>query len=153
MGIREEMPLLARHEGEWHGTYTVIDTEGNILDRHRSVLNCTFPTDGSVPYHQTNHYYWDDGREEHIEFPANYADGKLIFDTERIDGFCWEADEHVIVLHWIYKADPSVTLYELIHLDDTNTNRTRTWHWLKDGVCFQRTIIDEKKVSGLGVDG
>lgn len=146
MGIKEEMPLLARHEGEWHGTYTFIDANANVIDRHRSVLNCTFPDDPATPYFQTNHYYWDDGREEHIEFPATYRDRKIFFDTERIDGFCWEADEHVIVLHWIYKADPTITLYELIHLDDSGTNRTRTWHWLKDGVCFQRTIIDEKKV-------
>jgi hypothetical protein len=147
MGIKEEMPLLARHEGEWHGTYTFIDRSNNVTDQHRSVLNCTFPDDPERPYFQTNHYYWDDGKEEHIEFPATYKDRRIYFDTERIEGFCWEIDDHVIILHWIYKADPTVTLYELIHLDDTGTNRTRTWHWLKDGVCFQRTLIDEKKVS------
>lgn len=145
MGIKDEMLLLARHEGEWHGSYTFIDREGTVIDRHRSVLTCTFPTDGEFPYFQTNHYYWDDGREEHIEFPAAYKDGKLWFDTERINGYCWEVDDHCIVLRWIYVKDPSVSLYELIHLDDTGNNRTRTWHWLKDGVCFQRTIIDERR--------
>lgn len=147
MGIREEMPLLARHEGQWAGTYTVIDRAGAIIDKHASHLTCRFPTEGEFPYHQTNTYTWDDGRTETIEFPAMYANGRLIFDTERIDGFCWEVDEHCIVLHWIYKADTSVTLYELIHLDDKGDNRTRTWHWLKDGVCFQRTLIDEKRVA------
>lgn len=147
MGIKDEMPLLARHEGEWHGTYTVIDREANVIDRHRSVLRCMFPAEGEFPYVQTNHYTWDDGREEHIEFPATYKDGKLFFDTERINGFCWETDEHTIVLHWVYVADPSVELYELIYLDDSGTNRTRTWHWLKDGVLFQRTLINETKVA------
>ena len=64
---------------------------------------------------------------------------------ERIDGHCWEVDDHCIVLTWNYLEVPGVSLYELIHLDDSGTNRTRTWHWLRDGVCFQRTIIDEKK--------
>lgn len=146
MSIKDGMPLLARHEGEWHGTYTVIDSDGNVLDRHRSILNCMFPESGDPPYFQTNHYTWDDGREEHIEFPASYADGKLIFKTERIDGFAWEVDDHCIVLTWNYLQTPGVKLYELIHLDDSGTNRSRTWHWLKDGVCFQRTIINEKKV-------
>lgn len=147
MAIKDDMPLLARHEGEWHGTYTHVDREGTIIDRHRSVLTCSFPTDGSNPYFQTNHYTWDDGREELIEFPASYADKKIHFDTDRIDGFCWEVDDHAIVLHWNYKSDPTVELYELILLDDSGTNRTRTWHWLRAGECFQRTLINEKKLA------
>lgn len=146
MGIKDEMPLLARHEGEWHGTYTVLDKEGNVIDRHRSVLHCTFPDNAALPYFQTNDYTWDDGRTEHHEFPAAYRDGKIFFDTERIDGYCWEVDDHCMVLTWRYKAIPGVGLYELIHLDDTGTIRSRTWQWLKDGECFQRTIIDEKKI-------
>jgi hypothetical protein len=27
-------------------------------------------------------------------------------------------------------------------------NRARTWQWFKNGVCFQRTMIDERRVSG-----
>ena len=146
MGIKEGMPLLARHEGEWHGTYTHVDPEGNITDRHRSELVCSFPTEGEYPYFQTNKYTWDDGKEEFIEFPGSYRDGKLHFDTERISGYCWEVDDHAIVLTWKYVKDPSISLYELILLDDSGTNRTRTWHWIKDGVCFQRTLIDEKKI-------
>jgi hypothetical protein len=147
MSIKEEMPLLARHEGEWHGTYTFVDREGTIIDQHRSVLHNTFPEDGSAPYFQTNDYTWDDGREEHLEFPASYADGKIHFLTDRMDGYAWEIDDHCIVLTWRYVKDPTVTLYELIHLDDSGTNRTRTWHWLKDGVCFQRTLINEKRIA------
>lgn len=147
MGIRDEMPLLARHEGEWHGTYTFVDREGNVIDKHRSVITCEFPAEGEFPYFQTNHYTWDDGKEEHIKFPATYHDGKIWFDTERIKGFCWEVDDKVIVLTWVYQKDPSVSLYEMIHLDASGTNRSRTWQWMKDGVCFQRTLIDEKKIS------
>lgn len=146
MGIREEMPLLARHEGEWHGTYTHVDAHGNVTDRHESVLQCMFPSEGP-PYFQTNRYRWPDGREELIEFPASYADRKLLFDTDRISGHCWEVDGRCIVLTWNYKQMEGVYLYELIHLDDSGKNRTRTWHWFRDGVCFQRTLIDERKVS------
>ncbi len=147
MSVREEMPLLARHEGQWVGTYTFIDTAGNIIDKHASRLTCSFPTEGEFPYFQTNSYTWEDGRTEAIEFPASYKDGKLWFDTERINGYCWEVDDHCIVLRWTYVADPTVSLYELIHLDDSGDNRTRTWHWLKNGMCFQRTLIDEKRAT------
>ena len=30
--IREEMPVLTRHEGDWVGTYTLVDIEGKILE-------------------------------------------------------------------------------------------------------------------------
>ena len=145
MSIKEAMPLLARHEGEWHGSYTFVDRDANVVDQHRSVLHCTFPDDDVHPYFQVNEYEWPDGRTERIEFPASYADGAIHFDTDRISGRCWEIDDHCLVLHWVYKRDPDVTLYELIHLDDSGQHRTRTWHWFKDGVCFQRTLIDEHK--------
>jgi hypothetical protein len=38
-----------------------------------------------------------------------------------------------------------VGLYEMINLDPTGNHRTRTWHWLKDGACFQRTLINETR--------
>lgn len=147
MAIRDEMPLLARHEGEWEGRYRFVDPEGRVVDEHASRLRCTFPDDGEHAYHQVNEYRWDDGRTEVLHFPATYADGAIHFDTDRMKGHAWEVDEHCIVLTWVYKADPTVSLYELIHLDAAGTHRTRTWHWLRDGVCFQRTLIDERKVA------
>lgn len=146
MPIRDEMPLLARHEGEWHGTYTFVDLEGNVTDRHRSVITCGFPEGGKFEYHQTNRYSWDDGREQTIEFPATYRDGQIHFDTERINGHAWEVDDKTIVLTWVYVTNPGEYLYEMIQLDESGTNRTRTWHWFREGVCYQRTLIDEKKV-------
>jgi hypothetical protein len=47
--IRDEMPVLVRHEGDWVGTYSLIDLEGNILDKHESHLTCQFPEDGPMP--------------------------------------------------------------------------------------------------------
>ena len=146
MAIKDEMPLLARHEGEWEGTYTVLDRDGNVTDTHRSHLTCSFPESGDPPYFQVNEYTWADGKTERIEFPAAYKDGKIWFDTERINGAAWEVDERTIVLHWVYVASPNIYLYEMISLDDAGQNRSRTWHWFKDGILFQRTLIDEKRV-------
>lgn len=49
MSIREEMPVLARHAGEWTGTYTLIDTSGKILDHHQSHLVANFPKMAPIP--------------------------------------------------------------------------------------------------------
>lgn len=146
MSIREDMPLLMRHEGDWKGTYIIVDAEGKILDQFNSHLTCTFPTEGSSPYFQTNRYTWADGRSEEFNFPAEYHDKKIWFDTARIKGHSWEADENTVLLTWYYKADPTNWLYELIYLSPDGNHRSRTWHWLKDGELFQRTLVKEKRV-------
>ena len=35
----------------------------------------------------------------------------------------------------------------MIQLSDCGTLRNRVWHWYKNGVLVQRTLIDEKFVS------
>jgi len=147
MGIREELPLLARHEGDWAGTYTWVDQDGKIIDQHKSLLNCTFPDEGDFPYFQVNTYTWPDGRTERNEFPATYHDNKLWFDTERIDGHVWEVDENTICLTWVRKDDPDGFFYEMIQLDRSGKNRSRVWQWFENGVCTKRTLINEVKVA------
>ncbi|MBB5079706.1 DUF3598 family protein [Nonomuraea endophytica] len=147
MGLRDDMPLLARHEGEWEGTYTHLDADGNLIDRHRSHLTCTIVDDKT--YHQVNRYTWDDGRTEELQFPGTYlGNGRCGFDTERIKGEFWELDASTIYLSWIYKAaDEDLRLFELIVLSDDGKSKSRVWQWVKGGVCVKRTLIDERRVS------
>lgn len=147
MSIREEMPLLARHAGEWQGEYIYLDNAGNVLDRHDSHLTSTFPTDGSSDYHQTNRYTWADGRTEEIQFPGTYRDCRVYFDTARLKGHTWEVDDKTIILTWVYKNEPENYLYEMIQLSPCGNHRARTWHWFKNGEIFKRTIIKEQRVA------
>jgi len=146
MPIRDEMPLLARHAGDWQGEYIYLDNTGNILDRHASHLTSTFPVDGSSDYYQINRYTWADGRAEEHRFPGTYRDGKLYLESERISGYSWEVDEKTILLTWVYKTNPSNYLYEMIQLSPCGNHRARTWHWFRDGEIYQRTIIKEQRV-------
>lgn len=145
MGIREEMPLLARHEGEWFGKYTYVDRDGKLLDRHASHLTCSFPEEGEHAYLQINRYAWDDGRREEFRFPATYKDRSIWFDTERITGHAWEVDDQTIILTWSYKSDPEAYLYEMIQLSPCGRYRARTWHWFEENRIVRRTLIDEEK--------
>jgi hypothetical protein len=148
--IRREMPLLARHEGEWEGEYIYVDTDGKIVDRHRSHLSCTFPTEGKFPYLQINRYYWDDGRSEIIHFPARYADGRIWWDTERIRGWATsvpiDTESRTTMLMWVRKDMPDIYLYEMIQISADNQKRGRTWHWFRNDELYQRTIIKEWRV-------
>ncbi|MCC5660167.1 DUF3598 family protein [Nostoc sp. XA010] len=144
--IREGMPVLARHEGDWVGTYTLVDTTGKILDSHESHLSCQFPENGPHPYYQINRYKWSDGKQEEHEFPGSYKDNKLWFDTDRIQGKAWEADDSIVILWFSYKTNPEMSLYEMIYISPDNNNRARTWHWFKNNKIFQRTLIQEERV-------
>ncbi len=48
-------PLLAKHEGQWEGTFKFYDeATGEVTEQHDSFLVITFPTDGSCDYQQVN---------------------------------------------------------------------------------------------------
>jgi hypothetical protein len=144
--IREEMPGLVRHEGDWVGTYTLVDLEGNILDKHESHLSCQFPEDGSYPYYQINRYKWADGKHEEYQFPGTYHDNSLWFDTERMEGKAWEASDSIIILTFSYKNAPEMSLSEIIQISPCNNYRARTWHWYRNNQIYRRTLIQEERL-------
>lgn len=144
--IRQGMPVLARHEGEWEGQYIHVDLDNKELDRHRSHLQCLFPTEGPFAYHQINTYTWDDGRREEIHFPAVYRDKRIWWDTERIVGGAWEIDPRTVVLTWTRKDLPGSYLYEQIQISEDNAHRGRTWHWFENDRMFKRTCINERRI-------
>ena len=149
--LKEQMPLLARHEGVWEGVYRYYDDAGNKIDEHKSQLVCRFPDAGPCPYQQTNFYTWADGRTETREFPGHLRNGRLEWDNELIKG--WAADialDHnarTTMLYWVRKDDPEMYLYEMIHLSDCGNFRSRIWQWIKGGKILRRTLIDETCIS------
>lgn len=143
--IRTDMPVLARHEGEWEGVYIHVDAEGREVDRHKSALQCRFPADGEYPYYQINTYTWDDGRTEVSHFPATYRNNRIWWDTERIEGSAWEIDERTVMLTWTRKDLPRHYLYEMIQISADGNDRGRTWHWFEDDVLVRRTCIKERR--------
>ncbi len=149
--IKTVLPLLARHEGVWDGWYRHYDAQGNKTDEHRSRLVCRFPDSGPHEYDQVNHYSWADGRKEVRPFPAKLQGGRVIFDNELIHGWAADVplDEHhrTTMLNWVRKGEPGVYLYEMIQLSDCGQYRSRVWHWFREGRLFQRTLIDEQRVS------
>jgi hypothetical protein len=151
MGIREDMPLLARHEGVWDGVYTYFNDKDEQIDQHKSRLFCRFPESGPHPYHQTNHYTWDDGRTDIRQFPAVYRDKRVWWDNELIKGWAAEVglDQYsrTVMLYWQRQGDPLLYLYEMIQISDDGQSRCRTWHWIRDGKLETRTAIQEKLVT------
>lgn len=151
MGIREDMPLLASHEGVWDGFYRYYNADGVMVDEHKSRLFCRFPDGGDWPYHQTNHYLWADGRTDTREFPAAYRDGRIWWDNDLIKGWAAEvaldAHRRTMMLYWQRTGDPDLYLYEMINAADDGIHRCRTWHWIRNGRLETRTAIEERRIS------
>lgn len=151
--IRRDMPLLARAEGVWEGWYRYYDAAtGELTDQHRSRLICRLPEDGTPSdYHQTNYYFWEDGRTEERDFPANYHDRRIWWDNDLIKGWAaaMQPDDNNLstCLNWVRKGEANMYLYEMIQVDESHNFRSRVWQWFRDGKCFQRTLIDEHRVS------
>lgn len=151
--FRERMPLLQESAGVWEGWYRYYDAEtGALTDQHRSRLICRImPEDSPFPYHQTNIYFWEDGRVETRDFPAWYDDGRIWWDNELITGWASEMkpDDYrrSTVLNWTRKGEPDLYLYELIQHAANGIDRARTWQWFRSDKCYQRTLIDEKRVT------
>ena len=148
MSLKATMPLLARNEGVWEGYYRYFDASGNKVDEHKSRLLCRIRDDRD--YHQTNIYRWADGKKETRDFPADVADDRLIFSSE-IDGWAAAVDldefSRTMMLYWKRINEPDLHLYEMIQVADDGLSRARVWQWFKADRLFQRTLIDEVRVS------
>ena len=148
--LKKIMPLLARHEGVWEGTYRFYNLQGEQIDEHASRLICRFPEAGH-PYHQTNHYRWANGKREERDFPAMVENGRLKWDNEFING--WACDvalddfNRTTMLNWTRTGEPDLYLYEMIQLSDDCISRARVWQWFKADRLFQRTLVDETFVT------
>jgi len=140
------MPHIFDHEKIWEGVYSHIDIGGNIIDRHKSRVECIFPDEGDVVYIQKNRFEWEDGKFTTIEFPGILKGGQISWDTEWFRAYGWQASEHIFLLELNRKDDIGTTFYEIIAINNDKTSRARTWHWFIDEVCVKRTLCDEYKL-------
>ena len=131
------------HEGIWEGEYQTIDLAGALVDRHASRVECLFPDDGEYVYVQNNRFTWDDGRSHELEFGGVLHGERLHWDTDRFHGFGWVTHDNVVMLSLDRKDEPGASFIEVIVLGSDGKHRMRTWHWLKDGKPYQRTLCNE----------
>ena len=134
------------HEGIWEGTYTHVNKELDVLDKHNVRVTCEFPKDGKYVYIQHNHFIWEDGREYKANLPGTYKDGRLWWDTDSFHGSAWQTHDGLILLNLTRKDEPGASFFEIIAMGDGGQHRARTWHWFKDGQLFKRTLCDEWRV-------
>ena len=151
--LAEDMPILAKHNGVWEGTYRYYTADGKLVGEHDSRLLCRVMTEGDYAYYQTNIYTYPDGRQEIKEFPCVYENRSkvVVFKIGTIEG--WVKEDHDMPgnvstkLYWERYGNRNIKFYEMIQTDPDFKHRTRVWQWLLDGKNILRTLINETKVS------
>jgi hypothetical protein len=144
--VREAMPLLARNEGDWAGTYTFVSTTGEILDQHGVAIRVRLSADPAHAYRQETRYDWPDGRTEERVFEAQFADRRLIWDDGRIAGQMWEIDDRTLYLHFAFATMPGVACFEMVQISADGQKRGRTWLWYREEALYQYVLVDESRV-------
>eukprot|EP00457_Paulinella_chromatophora_P013844 gb/GEZN01014196.1/.p1 GENE.gb/GEZN01014196.1/~~gb/GEZN01014196.1/.p1 ORF type:complete len:213 (-),score=18.23 gb/GEZN01014196.1/:138-776(-) len=147
---------LEAHLGTWEGTYTILDGETlKVVDTHRSKLEIVLDQQGR--YAQRNTYTWLDGegKTERVEvhnFPGFITpSGRLVIDSERVEGYSIGLDERSCAFYGSYKVAASksplekVTTWDVISLL-TPDRRVRTWQVLKGDKCFRIVQAQETRI-------
>jgi hypothetical protein len=146
-------PVLARHEGVWKGMYRRYDAEGRMQEEFPSTVVARFfpPAEDGATFHQTNVYDHASREQEVLETRGTVQDGRLSFSSGRVDG--WTADDPADIhgrsclLYMEYGFLPNSYVYETVQISADNRYRCRATQFIRDGKTFQRTLIDEEKVS------
>lgn len=144
--LAEAMPAMFDHEGWWDGWYRHFDTEGTLLDAHQVRTWCEFPDAGEWHYVQHNWLSWEDGREATYEFGGRLDGERLVWDTDRFAGYCWQTAEDVLMLKLDRLDEPNAYYIEMITLAPDRQSRARTWQWFRDGRPWKRTLCDGRRI-------
>lgn len=145
--LSEIMPTMLQHEGVWEGLYTHLNSETQIIDQHKTRVECIFPDEGEYAYIQKNHFIWTDGKEYKVELLGTLKGNKLWWDNDSFSGCSWESEYGQILLNLDRKDEPGSRFYEMISLGDSGEYRGRVWQWFNaEGKLYKRTLCDEKRV-------
>lgn len=143
--VRETMPVLARHEGAWEGTYTFVDLRGEVTDQYDFRIDVVLSVDDEHAYQQTSRYRWKDGRKQELFFEAQHRNGELVWDNGRIAGHLRQLDDRSLYLRFGFAAMPDVECFEMIQISDDGETRGRTWLWYRNQALYQSVLIDERR--------
>jgi hypothetical protein len=151
--ISESLPLVADQAGVWEGEYVHLDASHRIIDRHKSRLICRLSdgADGVAKLSQTNIYTWADGTQELRYFDGTFRGDRVWISNELIDGWTGQVGldptGRTIMVGWTRAHEPDFRYYEMITVAEDGEAKNRTWHWYRKGRLFQRTVINENRIT------
>jgi hypothetical protein len=148
VNLREELPVVARHEGVWEGQLLQVDPDLEGLELYETSVVVDLSGDRGFPYYQQNRYEWPDGSEETHELPGEYSGGRIVYDTTYVQGEAWEAahDDRSVIVTWTRPREPDCSFHEIITINDAGDERARVWQLFDEKGLRKWTVIEEHRV-------
>jgi hypothetical protein len=141
-----KFPAHRAHLGIWEGTYRHFSADDQLEAAYRSRVTCEFPgTD--VFYRQTTELFGEDGSPSKASFDGIDKGDYLWFDAPAFSGKSWETGDGQILLNLERKDEPGGRFIEIIVMGEGGRHRARTWHWLKAGQLYRRTLCNESRIA------
>ncbi|MDE2442477.1 MAG: DUF3598 domain-containing protein, partial [Betaproteobacteria bacterium] len=84
-------------------------------------------------------------------FDGIFQDDRIWIKNDLIDGFVgalnYDETNRTIMVGWTRTHEPDFRYYEMITVAEDGQAKNRTWHWYRKGRLFQRTVINENRIS------
>ncbi len=137
---------IARHFGTWEGESVNVDTQGNVVDKHKTKIE--IGAKGNK-YSQRNTYTWPDGKTEIKIFLGEFdSTGKLIIQMP--GNSCAEC--RVINDNQVIFIAPSIHMIDIITVcPDQNTRHRTIQERDSNGMPWVNRILVETHVSNEDV--
>ena len=151
--LRRRMPLTAKMEGVWEGTFRRVGPKGEIIEALPSRITVQLLPDGEAyDYRQINVLNPDSDEEQRIESYGKWDVDRLRFFNTRLEGWAQAvaADEagRTAVFLMEFKDGSGLTVSEVVSFRPGNPDaRMRATQYMREGRIVRRTLIDETKVS------
>ena len=152
--LRRRMPLTAKMEGVWEGTFRRVGPKGEIIEALPSRIIVQLLPDGEAyDYRQISVLNPDGDEEQRIESYGKWDVDRLLFFNGRLEGWAKAvaADEagQTAVFLMEFNDGSGLTVSEVVSFRPGNPDaRMRATQYMRDGRIVRRTLIDEIKVSG-----
>ncbi|SEF68581.1 protein of unknown function [Thermomonospora echinospora] len=135
--------ILQRTSGVWEGTYTVLDAEGELLERFASrqegLMEGTDWTEKVV--------YLRDGSEPEVRYYRAVVDGDSVeFVDDEMWGTTLRAGGQAILFTFGWNARPQERIVEMSMAD--GDYRTRLWQHFENGALSRLTMVEERRLPG-----
>ena len=152
--LRRRMPLTAKMEGVWEGTFRRVGPKGEFIEALPSRIIVQLLPDGEAyDYRQINVLNPDGDEEQRIESYGKWDVDRLRFFNGRLEGWAKAvaADEagQTAVFLMEFNDGSGLTVSEVVSFRPGDPDaRMRATQYMREGRIVRRTLIDEIKVSG-----
>jgi hypothetical protein len=141
------IPVVARHQGTWEGTYRSLTPQLQLIDAWTFRIVVSLGQSAADAYRQHTTYRWPNGKTSETSFTAALVDGHLTWADARIKGTMHLLGPEAMLAEMQFTADPDGVIMEMARIAADGAARSRVGMVSRRGVLEKIQIADERRVA------